>query len=263
MIPEAAGGGVIRQDVQDAIDIEIQYRLGEGDVPGALSRWQKELLLLVINAVKGNACLSQLHARAAIKAGATLAQVLQIILYVQLTGMVKWFMVGHGAYAAAEADVPESQRPEAAKEGRDGDGQRFQEINKYLMRDGRTGVPESWMKLAEVAPAVWDGFIKLREGVIPPDPLGAVPKKFIELAIVTADIVQAHPRGAVNHTSRLMKAGGTVPEIIEAVALAMIECGVQSYKSCGIDIIEAAEEKPRDAHDAASNREAVIPFESE
>ena len=70
----------------------------------------KELLLLVIQTVKANACLSQLHARAAVKAGATLAQVLQVIQYVELTGMVKWVMVGHDALTAAEADVPEAQR---------------------------------------------------------------------------------------------------------------------------------------------------------
>src|SRR5262245_51096131 len=43
MISEAAGAGVIRQDVQQAIEREMRYRLGEGDAPGALSRWQKEL----------------------------------------------------------------------------------------------------------------------------------------------------------------------------------------------------------------------------
>ena len=74
MITEVAGAGIIRQDVQQAIDREMNYRLGEGDVPGSLSRWQKELLILVIHTVKANACLSQLHARAAVKAGATLAQ---------------------------------------------------------------------------------------------------------------------------------------------------------------------------------------------
>jgi len=94
MISEAAGAGVIRQDVQQAIEREVRYRLGEGDTPGALSRWQKELLLLVIHTVKANACLSQLHARAAVKAGAALAQVLQVIQYVELTGMVKWVMAG-------------------------------------------------------------------------------------------------------------------------------------------------------------------------
>ena len=114
MISEAAGAGVIRQDVQQAIETEMRYRLGEGDAPGALSRWQKELLLLVIHTVKANACLSQLHARAAIKAGATLAQVLQVIQYVELSGMVKWVMVGHDALAAAYADDPRALKIAAA-----------------------------------------------------------------------------------------------------------------------------------------------------
>jgi len=38
MISEAAGAGVIRQDVQQAIAREVRYRLGEGDAPGALAR---------------------------------------------------------------------------------------------------------------------------------------------------------------------------------------------------------------------------------
>jgi hypothetical protein len=63
----------------------------------------------------------------------------------------------------------------------------------------------------------------------------------MELAIIAADVVQAHPWGAVRHTQRFVKEGGTVPELIEAVALAMIEDGVHSYKTCGREVIEAAE----------------------
>jgi ABC-type branched-subunit amino acid transport system substrate-binding protein len=110
MISEAAGAGVIRQDVQQAIESEGRDRLGEGDAPGALARWQQERRLLVLQTVKANACLSQLQARAAVKAGATLAQVLQVIQYVELTGMVTWVMVGHDALTAAEAAVPDAQR---------------------------------------------------------------------------------------------------------------------------------------------------------
>lgn len=241
MISEVAGAGVIRQDVQQAIEREVSYRLGEGDVPGTLSRWQKELVLLVIHAVKANACLSQLHARAAVKAGATLAQVHQALLYVELTGMVKWVMVGHDAFTAAEADVPEAQRLEPAREAWVGQEQRFQDIKQYLLRDGHAEISEPWQKLAEVAPAVLDGYIRMRESFVKPDPLGAIPKKLMELAIIAADIVQVHPWGAVRHTQRFIKDGGTVPELIEAVALAMIEDGVQGYKTCGREVIEAAE----------------------
>src|SRR4029450_13903961 len=135
MISEAAGAGVIRQDVQQTIEREVQYRLGEGDASGALARWQKELLLLVIQTVKANAYLSQLHARAAVKAGATLAQVLQVIQYVELTGMVKWVMVGHDALTAAEAAVPEALRLTPAQEAWTGQEQRSQSMPKCLTRD--------------------------------------------------------------------------------------------------------------------------------
>jgi len=241
MISEAAGAGVIRQDVQQAIEREMCYRLGEGDAPGALARWQKELLLLVIHTVKANACLSQLHARAAVKAGATLAQVLQVIQYVELTGMVKWVMVGHDALTAAEADVPDAQRLELAREAWTGQEQRLQDIQQYLRRDGHAELSPQWQKLAEVAPAILDGYIRMRENFVKPDPLGAVPKKLMELAIIAADVVQAHPWGAVRHTQRFVKDGGTVPELIEAVALAIMEDGVHSYKTCGREVIEAAE----------------------
>ena len=241
MISEAAGAGVIRQDVQQAIEREVRYRLGEGDAPGVLSRWQKELLLLVIQTVKANACLSQLHARAAVKAGATLGQVLQVIQYVELTGMVKWVMVGHDALAAAEADAPEAQRLELARDASTGHEQRLRDIQQYLRRDGHAKLSPPWQKLAEVAPAILDGYIRMRENFVKPDPLGVVPKKLMELAIIAADVVQAHPWGAVRHTQRFVKDGGTVPELVEAVALAMIEEGVQSYKTCGREVIEAAE----------------------
>ena len=81
----------------------------------------------------------------------------------------------------------------------------------------------------------------MRENFVKPDPLGAVPKKLMELAIIAADIVQAHPWGAVRHTQRFVQDGGTVPELIEAVALAMMEEGVHSYKTCGREVLEAAE----------------------
>jgi len=241
MISVAAGGGSIRQDVQEGIEREINYRLGNGDSASALERWQKELLMLVITAVNGNACLSQLHARAAVKAGATLAQVRDTILYIELTGMVKWVMVGYGAYKAGEAELPESQRASANQEAFAGREQRFEEIKSYLSKDGRSDVSEQWMTLAREAPGILDGYIRMRESFVKPDPEGALTKKFMELVIIAADIAQLHPHGAVRHTARYVKSGGTVAELVEAVALAALTCGVQTYKNCGRDVIEAAE----------------------
>jgi hypothetical protein len=155
--------------------------------------------------------------------------------------MVKWVMVGHDALTAAEADVPETQRLALARDAWTGHEQRLQDIQHYLRRDGHGELSPQWQKLAEVAPAILDGYIRMRENFVKPDPLGAVPKKLMELAIIAADIVQAHPWGAVRHTQRFVQDGGTVPELLEAVALAMIEEGVHSYKTCGREVIEAAE----------------------
>ncbi len=241
MISEAAGAGVIRQDVQQAIEHEVRYRLGEGDAPGALARWQQARLLLVIQTVNAHACLSQLHARAAVNAGATLAQVLQVLQDVELTGMVKWVMVGHDALTAAEADVPDAQRLTPARDAWTGHEQRWQDIQHSLRREGHAELSPQWQKLAEVAPAMLDGYIRMREHFVKPDPLGAVPKKLMELAMIAADVLQAHPWGAVRHTQRFVQDGGTVPELIEAVALAMMEEGVHSYQACGREVIAAAE----------------------
>ena len=242
MITDSAGGGLIRQDVQEAIEKELNYRLGEGEAPGALPRWQKELLLLVINAVKPNACLSQLHARAAVKAGATMEQVLQATLYQMLTGMVKWKMVGMEAFTAAEADVAESQRIKPAGETGAGREQRIGEIEQYVSQVlQQKQLPDMWKKLSEIAPAILDGYMRMRESFLKPDPLGALPKKTMELAIVSADIVQMHSWGAKLHVIQAVKDGATVPEVVEAVALVMIEVGVPSYNDGAREVIEAAE----------------------
>ena len=71
-IPDDVGGGTIREDVQEAIRRELDYRQGEGDLSGSLKRWEKECLLAAINAAKPNLCLSVLHSEAAIKAGVDL-----------------------------------------------------------------------------------------------------------------------------------------------------------------------------------------------
>ena len=155
--------------------------------------------------------------------------------------MVKGVMVGHDALTAAEADVPDAPRLTPARDAWTGHAQRWQDIQHYLRRDGHGELSPPWQKLADVAPAILDGYIRMRENFVKPDPLWAVPKKLMELAIIAADVVQAHPWGAVRHTQRFVQYGGTVPELIEAVALAMIEDGVHSYKTCGREVIEAAE----------------------
>ena len=82
--------------------------------------------------------------------------------------MVKWVMVGHDALTAAEADVPEAQRVNAMRDAWNGQEQRFQDIQKYLLQDGHGEISPQWQKLAEVAPAILDGYIRMRENFVLP-----------------------------------------------------------------------------------------------
>src|SRR3989442_2508252 len=79
----------------------------------------------------------------------------------------------HDALTAAEADVPDAQRLTPARDAWAGQEQRLQDIQHYLRRDGHGELSPQWRKLAEVAPAILDGFTRSREDFGKPSPLGA------------------------------------------------------------------------------------------
>ncbi|MFC1917712.1 carboxymuconolactone decarboxylase family protein [Chloroflexota bacterium] len=239
-IPDDVGGGSIRQDVQEAIRRELDYRLGEGDTPGALKRWEKECLLATINAAKPNFCLSGLHAQAAIKAGAAVEQVRDILLGVTTGGMLKWKMAAQWALVAAE----EKAGREANKELSVDEEQRILEIREYVRNAFHRELPDMWEKLAKVAPRVLDGYMRIRESLVTTGPGSSIPKRLVELRVVCTDTSSPFTRGeSPDHARAAIRAGATVEEVVEAVALTMIEGGIPVYKTSGLECIEAAEEE--------------------
>jgi len=78
----------------------------------------------------------------------------------------------------------------------------------------------------------------MRESFVKPD--GAVPKSSWNWSL-SRQISRNCTLGRGSPHHRFMEQKGTVAEVIEAVALGMIECGVQVYKSSGLDLIETAE----------------------
>lgn len=239
-IPDNVGGGTIREDVQEAIRRELDYRQGEGDLSGSLKRWEKECLLAAINAAKPNLCLSVLHSEAAIKAGASIEQVRDILLGVTQAGMLRWKMAGQWALTAAE----EKAGREAIKELSANEERRIQEIREYIRRVFHREFPDMWEKLAKVSPGVLDGYMKIRESLVTTDPNSSLPKKLVELRIFCSNISSPFTRGeSPDHARAAVQAGATVPEVVEAVALAMIEGGIPIYMTAGLECIEAAEEE--------------------
>jgi len=243
MLSDEIGAGEIREDVQQAIEGELEYRLSGKEYAGAMSRKQKELLLLAISGVQLNACLSQLHARGAVRSGATVDEVAHAATTVILTGMIRWKMAGMGAYTSSirEAgknygtpslpqDIPDPVELTATREY----------VRKALDRD----FPDMWETLAKAAPAVLDGYMTLRQDIIRTEPgAGALPKAFIELIIAASDIIQGNSWGASMHIRQAIRDGGTAAQAVEAIALAMIEGGVPVYQTGGREVILSAEDE--------------------
>ena len=244
-ISPEVGGGEIRQDVQEAVQRELNYRLGKGDAPGALSRAEKELALMAVNSQRINYCLSQLHGYAAIQAGATVEQVLEVSLVSTLFGMPLWKAAAQWAVIAAEEAAKELGVGSIKKTSDVGE-QRMEEIQQYVgqvLPYGYNAI-DMWTKLAEVAPAVLDGYMKMRSSIVRYDPPMATPKGKVELlSFAIADVLIGNTWGAQMHARQAVKDGVTVPEVVEMVALVMIEVGVPTYKTGGLDSIEAAEDE--------------------
>ena len=239
MLSDEIGGGVIRQDVQRSVEAELRYRLGEEPNPGPLSATYRELLLLSISAVRLNACLSEFHARRAVKLGATAEEVRDAALTVILVGMIRWKMAGMGAFVAAcaEAGAPLSSVEKSE----------FQGMRSYVQKVLNRDFPDMWETLAAAAPGVLEGYMKLREHVIRPDPnQGALPKWMVEVIVASCDIVQGNAWGAQMHVRQAVRDGATPDQVLQAIGLVMVEAGVPTYKGGGLDVIEAAE------HEAAS-----------
>lgn len=245
MLSSEIGAGDIRDDVQRAIESELRYRLSGTDSIGALSRKEKELLLVAINGVKLNACLSQLHARAAIRAGATIEEVAHAASTVMLVGMIRWKMAGQGAFTAA-IDEAASSGEQSSKLGDRIYAGPLKDMRAYVSKVLNRDFPDMWETLGVAAPGSLEGYMKLRQDIVRADPQsGALAKKFIELCIVTCDIVQANDWGASMHVRQAVRDGLTPAQAVDGVALAMIEAGVQVYHTGGRGVIAAAEDESK------------------
>lgn len=242
MLSDEIGAGEIRADIQRAIESELLYRLTGRDTPGALSRKEKELLLLAFSGVKLNACLCQLHARAAVRAGATVDEVAHAAATVIMTGMIRWKMAGMGAYMSSIDEA--RSRGAAAWASRDTKMQahKRRELEAYVHKVLNREFPDMWETLADAAPGVLEGYMRLRQDIVRADPeTGALHKAFIELTIAASDILQANSWGAQMHIRQAIRDGATVEQAVEAVALAMIEGGTPVYQTGGREVLEAAE----------------------
>ncbi len=109
-------------------------------------------------------------------------------------------------------------------------------MRKALARE----FPDMWERLSEVAPEVLDGYMRMRMGIVHSG--GAIPKHIKELIIVGSDITQGNAWGAGMHAAQAVRDGATVGQVVDTVALAMVEIGQSAYRIGGMDALQSAKE---------------------
>lgn len=231
--------------VEKAIDDEITERLhflshskAGAQKPGGLSRKEKELILLSIAYAHMRAAPAQLHARAAIRAGASLAEIVEVaVLAIIARGMPAFKMAALPSIQAAEAESGKTYTYDADK-GAGADVQ-LADIRAYIAEVLGITLPDMWLKLETVAPYALNGYMVIRQGVLKNG--GALSKSIKELVIIAMDISYALTWGSRMHASQAIRDGATVQQISEIIALAMLEGGHAVYHTGGAGVIEVAE----------------------
>jgi alkylhydroperoxidase/carboxymuconolactone decarboxylase family protein YurZ len=235
------GAGDIPGEVQQAIWREINFRLGDGEKQSPLSRLEKSLVLIRIAACQLNAMRTYQYALEALQAGGTLDQVAEAAVSVTMVGMLRWKMSAMDALSCAEAWADQHHLPpRTARAAEEGMEERVHEERGYVRKSLNREFPDMWERLSEVAPEVLDGYMKMRMGIV--HSCGTIPKHIKELTIVGSDICQGNAWGAGMHAGQAIRDGARIAQVVDTVALAMMEIGQSAYRIGGLDAIKAARE---------------------
>ena len=238
---EETGAGEIPVQLQQAIWREIHFRLENQDPPSPLNRLEKSLVLIRIQACLLNSMRTHLYILEALKSGGTMDQVTEAAVSVTMVGMLRWKMAAMDALNCAEAWAAEKNLPPRTPRIEDeGQEKMIQDSREYVRQSLNREFPDMWERLAEVAPLVLDGYMRMRKGIVHAG--GSIPKHIKELMIVGSDIAQGNSWGAEMHAGQAVRDGATVDQMIDVVALAMVEIGQSAYRIGGMDVIKAAEE---------------------
>ena len=129
-----------------------------------LSRKEKELILLSIAYAHMRAAPAQLHARAAIRSGATLAEIAEVsALAIIARGMPAFSMAGVPAIEAAEAESGQTYRYPSGQASE----VMLTDIRAYVAKVLGITFPNMWMILEKVfAPYALNGYMVIRQGVL-------------------------------------------------------------------------------------------------
>ncbi len=97
-------------------------------------------------------------------------------------------------------------------------------------------VPASVQALIDLAPGALPGYVALREFAYG----GALDHRTVELLFTLLDVVEGHTEAAKAHVEEAVKAGLTVPQLAEALTVAMMVSGISTFATSGHHVLRHA-----------------------
>ncbi|WP_423799891.1 carboxymuconolactone decarboxylase family protein [Neobacillus sp. SAB-20_R2A] len=204
---------------------------GEILVDGALSKKEKELILVGINAARRYERSMIYHTKGAIDSGATLEELADILSVCIISrGIPAWFTgVKALEYAVSELGVKQGDGSSASFS----DEAAVSALAYYEKEAG--GELPGWVKvLHQYNPACLEGYADLRKTVLRDH---VVSRKLKELVLVGINVAEMYPKGIELHTQGAKKFGATDAEIADVSLVALLTAGIPAWFE-GSDFLE-------------------------
>lgn len=103
------------------------------------------------------------------------------------------------------------------------------------------GVPDSVALLQRHAPEAFAAYLMAREAAYRLPPEGHLPLASKELVFIVLDVAAGHVEGAVAHAEAGLRAGLTPGQIMEALSIAILIHGHQSWARAGAAVMRHVE----------------------
>lgn len=194
---------------------------------GALSRKEKELILIGVNAARRYETSLLYHVKGAMDAGATSSEVADTVLTAVISrGLPAWL---EGQKAVTFALDYEAQRGENTDPQRELSLQppllTIEDCDAYCVSTFG-GIPEWALKMRDFQPDVLVSYMNLRKGTLRDN---QIPAKLKELVLVAINAAERYELGVAIHTKGAFAQGVTKAELAECLLTAVLTAGIPAW----------------------------------
>lgn len=194
---------------------------------GALSRKEKELILVGINAARRYEKSMLLHTRGAMDAGAELIELAEILSVCILSrGLPAWLVGSKALEYAAESMKKNNRKIDYDQRSFINAG--FQDVQECLeyYQEILGEIPEWVHHLASFRPDVLIHYSNLRRSNLSD---GRVSRKLKELVLVGINVAERYSEGVRIHTDGARSCGATDQELAECYLTALLTAGIPAW----------------------------------